>query len=147
MKKFAVALLIVTLSGCAVADKKSDGDIFQTAIDTVERESGLVNIKALGFNIPSSGLVSDQMVIAAGGGRLLTGLRGALTQLKSTPNAFLVIKGENPSLDYAMISNAIKGLELSGTHIVYSGLNSKQAQIAEVIQSSGADYYFVDRKK
>jgi len=146
MQKFAVALLIVALSGCAIANKKSDGDIFQAAIDVVEKDSGILNIKALGFNIPSSGLVSDQMVIAAGGGRLLTGLIGALTQLKSTPNAFLVIKGENPSLDYAMISNAIKGLELSGTHIVYSGLDSKQAQIAEVIRSSGANYYFVDKK-
>ena len=147
MQKFTVALLILTLSGCAVANKKSDGDIFQAAIDAVERDSGIVNIKVLGFNIPSSGLVSDQMVIAAGGGRLLTGLRGALKQIKSTPNAFLVIKGENPSLDYAMISNAIKGLELSGTHVVYSGLDSKQAQIAEVIQSSGANYYFVDKEK
>ena len=147
MQKLAVALLVVALGGCAVANKKSDGDIFQAAIDAVESDLGTVNIKAFGFNIPSSGLVSDQMVIAAGGGRLLTGLRGALTQLKSTPNAFLVIKGENPSLDYAMISNGIKGLELSGTYIVYSGLDTKQAQIAEVIQSSGASYYFVDKKK
>lgn len=147
MQKLAVALLVVALSGCAVANKKSDGDIFQAAIDAVERDSGIVNIKVLGFNIPSSGLVSDQMVIVAGGGRLLTGLKGALTQLKSTPNAFLVIKGENPSLDYAIISNAVKGIELSGSYIVYSGLDSKQAQIAEVIQSSGANYYFVDKKK
>ena len=35
MQKLAVALLVVALSGCAVANKKSDGDIFQAGIAAV----------------------------------------------------------------------------------------------------------------
>ncbi len=147
MKNLAVALLIMALSGCAVVSKKSDGEVFQAAINAVVTGSGNVNTKALGFNIPSGGMVTDQMVIGAGGGGLVTGLRDALTQLKKMPNSFLVIMGENPSLDYAIISNAIKNLDLSGTHIVYSGLDSKQAQIAEVIKNAGAHYYFIDKRK
>lgn len=145
MKKLAVALLVVVLSGCAVVNKKSDGEIYQAAIDAVTRDSGKVKPKALGYNISSSGMVSDHMVIAAGGGKLLNGLKDALTYLQKTPNSFLVIKGENPSLDYAMISNAVKGLDLSGAQIVYSGKNAKQAQIAEVIKNAGASYYFIEK--
>ena len=147
MKKLAIALLVVVFSGCAAIDKKSDDEIYQAAIDAVAMDSGKVKPKALGYKISSSGMVSDQIVIGAGGDRIVTGLRDAFIFLRKTPNSFLVIMGENPSLDYAMISNAVKYLDLSGTHIVYSGLDAKQTQIAKVIKKTGALYYFIDKQK
>ena len=147
MKKLAIALLVVVFSGCAAIDKKSDDEIYQAAIDAVAMDSGKVKPKALGYKISSSGMVSDQIVIGAGGGRIVTGLRDAFIFLRKTPNSFLVIMGENPSLDYAMISNAVKDLDLSGAHIVYSGLDAKQTQIAKVIKKTGALYYFIDKQK
>ena len=42
MKKLAIALLVVVLSGCAAVDNKSDSEIYQAAIDAVTRESGKV---------------------------------------------------------------------------------------------------------
>lgn len=42
MKKLAIALLVVVLSGCAAVDNKSDSEIYQTAIDAVTRDSGKV---------------------------------------------------------------------------------------------------------
>lgn len=147
MKKLIIFLFFLVLSGCASVNKKSDNEIYQAAIDVVTMNSGNIKPKVLGYKIPSSGIISDQIVIGAGGGGLLTGLRDALMHLQKTPNSFLVIMGENSTLDYAMISHAINDLDLSGTQIVYSGLNDKQAKIEEVIKKTGASYYFIDKQK
>ncbi len=53
--------------------------------------------------------------------------------------------GSSPTLNYAVISNAVKDMDLSGVHIVYSGKSAKQTKIAQAVMQTGASYYFIDK--
>ena len=99
----------------------------------------------LTVDIPSHGAIADLAVIGLGGGANATYLRELLTQLKTTSNQAVLIMGSSPALNYAVISNAVKDLDLLGAKIVYSGKSAKQAQIAQAIKKSGASYYFIEK--
>ncbi|NLC99814.1 MAG: hypothetical protein GX673_03435 [Gammaproteobacteria bacterium] len=96
-------------------------------------------------DIPSHGAIADLAVIGLGGGANATYLRELLTQLKTTSNQAVLIQGGSASLNYAVISNAVKDMNLSGVRIVYSGKSARQPQIAQVIKKSGANYYFIEK--
>lgn len=145
MKKIFIAALIVTLSGCATGGKKTDADIIKEASAAVSVSSEQAHVNLVTVDIPSHGAIADLAVIGLGGGANATYLRELLTQLKTTSNQAVLIQGSSASLNYAVISNAVKDMNLSGVHIVYSGKSSKQIQIAQVIKESGANYYFIEK--
>lgn len=103
------------------------------------------HVNLVTVDIPSHGAIADLAVIGLGGGANAAYLRELLTQLKTTSNQAVLIQGSSASLNYAVISNAVKDMNLSGVHIVYSGKSSKQIQIAQVIKKTGANYYFIEK--
>lgn len=145
MKKIFIAALIVTLSGCATGGKKTDADIIKEASAAVSVSSEQAHVNLVTVDIPSHGAIADLAVIGLGGGANAAYLRELLTQLKTTSNQAVLIQGSSASLNYAVISNAVKDMNLSGVHIVYSGKSSKQIQIAQVIKKTGANYYFIEK--
>ncbi|HKM26890.1 MAG TPA: hypothetical protein VJY57_05570 [Thiopseudomonas sp.] len=147
MKKTLIAALIITLSGCAAGGKKTEADIYQEAVTAVSSGTGRAQVDLVTVDIPSHGAIADLAVIGLGGGANATYLRELLTQLKTTSNQAVLIQGSSASLNYAVISNAVKDMNLSGVHIIYSGKSAKQDQIAQAIKESGASYYFIDKQK
>lgn len=143
MKKTLIAALIITLSGCAAGGKKTEADIYQEAVTAVSSGTERVQVDLVTVDIPSHGAIVDLAVIGLGGGANATYLRELLTQLKTTSNQAVLIQGGSASLNCAVISNAVKDMNLSGVHIVYSGKSARQSQIAQVIKKSGANYYFI----
>jgi hypothetical protein len=146
MKKIAIVFLIVVLSGCTVAGKKKDIDIYQEALTVVAMSSGDVEPEVTIINIPSHGVLPDQLVIGLGGGAHAQQLRDILIELKHTENNWALMIGDNPSLDYAVIANAVKELDLTGVQIVYSNKDSKRTKIGQAIKQTGAEFYFIDRQ-
>lgn len=145
MKKIFIAALVITLSGCAAGGKKTDADIIKEASAAVSVSSEQAHVNLVTVDIPSHGAIADLAVIGLGGGANAAYLRELLTQLKTTSNQAVLIQGSSASLNYAVISNAVKDMNLSGVHIVYSGKSSKQIQIAQVIKKTGANYYFIEK--
>lgn len=145
MKKIFIAALVITLSGCAAGGKKTDADIIKEASAAVSVSSEQAHVNLVTVDIPSHGAIADLAVIGLGGGANAAYLRELLTQLKTTSNQAVLIQGSSASLNYAVISNALKDMNLSGVHIVYSGKSSKQIQIAQVIKKTGANYYFIEK--
>lgn len=145
MKKILVIALVILLSGCAAGGKKTEADIYQEAMIAVASVSGKAQIDMVVVDIPTHGAIADLAVIGLGGGANATYLRKLLTQLKTTSNQAVLIQGGSASLNYAVISNAVKDMNLSGVHIVYSGKSARQPQIAQVIKKSGANYYFIEK--
>lgn len=99
----------------------------------------------LTVDIPSHGAIADLAVIGLGGGANATYLRDVLAKLKTTSNQAVLIMGSSPTLNYAVISNAVEDMDLSGVHIVYSGKSAKQTKIAQAVKQTGASYYFIDK--
>lgn len=99
----------------------------------------------LTVDIPSHGAIADLAVIGLGGGANATYLRDVLAKLKTTSNQAVLIMGSSPTLNYAVISNAVEDMDLSGVHIVYSGKSAKQTKIAQAVKQTGARYYFIDK--
>lgn len=124
-------------------DKKTESDIYQESMTTVSSGTGRAQVDLVTVDIPSHGAIVDLAVIGLGGGANATYLRELLTQLKTTSNQAVLIQGGSASLNCAVISNAVKDMNLSGVHIVYSGKSARQSQIAQVIKKSGANYYFI----
>lgn len=145
MKNVFIAVLVIALSGCAAGGKKTEADIYQEASVAIFASSGQAQINMVTVDIPSHGAIADVVVIGLGGGANATYLREILTKLKTTPNQAVLIMGSSPSLNYAVISNAVKNMDLSGVHVVYSGKSAKQSQIAQAVKQSGASYYFIDK--
>lgn len=145
MKNLTVALLVLALSGCAAGGKKTDADIFKEASAAVSANSGQTQINMVTVDIPSHGAIADLVVIGLGGGANAMYLRDLLLKLKAASNQSVLIMGSSSSLNYAVISNAVKSLNLSGVHIVYSGKSAKQTQISQAVKQTGASYYFIDK--
>lgn len=145
MKKIFIVALAITLSGCAAGGKKTDADILKEASTAVSVSSGQAQINMLTVDIPSHGAIADLAVIGLGGGANATYLRDVLAKLKTTSNQAVLIMGSSPTLNYAVISNAVKDMDLSGVHIVYSGKSAKQTKIAQAVMQTGASYYFIDK--
>ena len=145
MKKILVTALVILLSGCVAGGKKTEADIYQEAMTAVSSDSGRAQVDLVTVDIPSHGAIADLAVIGLGGGANATYLRELLTQLKTTSNQAVLIQGGSASLNYAVISNAVKDMNLSGVRIVYSGKSARQPQIAQVIKKSGANYYFIEK--
>ena len=145
MKKILVTALVILLSGCVAGGKKTEADIYQEAMTAVSSDSGRAQVDLVTVDIPSHGAIADLAVIGLGGGANATYLRELLTQLKTTSNQAVLIQGGSASLNCAVISNAVKDMNLSGVHIVYSGKSARQPQIAQVIKKSGANYYFIEK--
>lgn len=127
--------------------KKTEDHIYQEAVTAVSSGTERVQVDLVTVDIPSHGAIADLAVIGLGGGANATYLRELLTQLKTTSNQAVLIQGSSASLNYAVISNAVKDMNLSGVHIIYSGKSAKQDQIAQAIKESGASYYFIDKQK
>ena len=127
--------------------KKTEDHIYQEAVTAVSSGTERVQVDLVTVDIPSHGAIVDLAVIGLGGGANATYLRELLTQLKTTSNQAVLIQGSSASLNYAVISNAVKDMNLSGVHIIYSGKSAKQDQIAQAIKESGASYYFIDKQK
>lgn len=123
--------------------KKTEDHIYQEAVTAVSSGTGRAQVDLVTVDIPSHGAIVDLAVIGLGGGANATYLRELLTQLKTTSNQAVLIQGGSASLNCAVISNAVKDMNLSGVHIVYSGKSARQSQIAQVIKKSGANYYFI----
>ncbi len=123
--------------------KKTEDHIYQEAVTAVSSGTERVQVDLVTVDIPSHGAIVDLAVIGLGGGANATYLRELLTQLKTTSNQAVLIQGGSASLNCAVISNAVKDMNLSGVHIVYSGKSARQSQIAQVIKNSGANYYFI----
>ena len=146
MHKILVTLLVVILSGCAASNKKTDSDIHQEALTAVAARSGQVQSEIMTVEIPSHGLIADQIVIGLGGGANATYLRDVLTQLNNSSERSVLIMGTSPSLNDAVIVNAVKDLDLAGMQIIYAGERGKQTQIAQAIKQTGAVFSFIDNR-
>lgn len=147
MKNLLIVYLVVTLTGCAIGGKKTETDIYQEALVTASTSSGQVMKNIFTVEIPRHGLIADQVVIGLSGGANATYLREVLTKLKKSPERSILITGTSPSLNYSVMSNAMKGMDLSGIHIIYSTQSAKYENVKQAVEQTGAQFSFISGKK
>lgn len=147
MKKLLMVCLVVTLTGCAAGGKKTEADIYQEALVAASNSSGQVMKNMVTVEIPSHGLIADQVVIGLSGGANVAYLREVLTKLKKSSERSIFITGMSPSLNYSVMSNAMKGMDLSGVHIIYSTQSAKYENVKQAVEQTGAQFSFISGKK
>lgn len=145
MKKILVTLLVVVLSGCAGHAKKSEIDIYNEALTAVSVSSGQTEPEIVTVDIPSHGALADLVVIGVGGGANATYLREVFTSMKKSSDKSVLIMGSSPMLDYAVVSNAVKNMDLSGMQVLYSNTKN-HTKMEQDVKSTGATFHFISKK-
>lgn len=145
MRYLGLALLAIVLAGCAVGvKKKHDNDIYREAMQLGVESSDDAQLQLITIKIPSHGLLADQATIRLGGGANTGLLREVLQGMKGERGKALLVIGGNPSLDYAVISNAVTGLQLEGVRFIFSGKPSQKAELENIVKATGASFQFID---
>ena len=144
MKNLISTSLLILLVGCA-SQQKSDNEIYMEAAtqfaSTLPSDQKSMSFPSI--KIPSHGMLSDSLAIAAGGGANAAQLQQELLNAKASGTTGFLIIGSNSALDMAVIEGATDAQDLSGMSIFYLGGIDKKNEIRSAIEKSKASFHYI----